>query len=115
MEKVKTGDKMVTVTEKAAEEIGKVLKTEDKEGHGIKIFIAGMGCSGPSYNMALAEEPEEGEKTIEANGVKLFVDEQVEAALEGQQIDYIESEYGSGFTIYNPDQPAACGSGCSSC
>lgn len=105
---------MVQVTERAAKELKKILKAENKEDYGIKLYISGIGCSGPSYGMALAESPEEDERVIEVNGVKFFISEQIEAYLEGYQIDFIESEYGSGFTIYNPNQNA-CSSGCSSC
>lgn len=106
---------MVKVTDRAAEEIEKVLKAEKKEDHGIKLFIAGVGCQGPSYGMSLAKEPEESEETLHANGVKVFLSEEVSASLEGCEIDFLETEYGSGFTILNPNEQPSCGTSCSSC
>ncbi|WP_456473917.1 HesB/IscA family protein [Candidatus Pyrohabitans sp.] len=106
---------MVKITERAVEELKKILKEEGKEDYGIKLYIAGAGCSGPSYGMGLAKEAEEGEKEIESNGIRLFLSEAVEAHLEDAEIDYIETPYGAGFAVHNPNAESACGSGCSSC
>ncbi len=107
---------MVLVTDRAAEELKKILKSENKEEYGIKLYISGIGCHGPSYGMALAEKAEEDEKVITSNGIKLFLTEQIEAYLEGFELDFVETEYGAGFTIYNPNEVhSSCDSGCSSC
>ncbi len=105
---------MVRITERAAEEIKKILREEGKEDYGVKVYIAGMGCSGPSYGLTLAKEAEEGEKEIESNGIRIFVSEVVEAYLADSEIDYVETPYGSGFAVNAPGG-SACGSGCSSC
>lgn len=106
---------MVKITERAAQELKKILKEEGKEDYGIKIYIAGMGCSGPSYGISLAREAEEDEKEIESNGIRIFVSDAVEAYLADSEIDYVETPYGAGFAIHNPYAGDACGSGCSSC
>ncbi len=105
---------MVRITERAAEEIKKILRQEGKEDHGIKVYIAGMGCSGPSYGLTIAREPEEGEREIESNGIRIFVSEAVEAYLADSEIDYVETPYGAGFAVSSPGG-ASCGGGCSSC
>ncbi|GBE55317.1 MAG TPA: iron-sulfur cluster assembly accessory protein [Euryarchaeota archaeon] len=107
---------MVLVTERAVEELKKTLKAENKEEFGIKLYISSAGCHGPSYGMAVAEKAEDGEKVITSNGIKLFLTEQIETYLDGFELDFVETEYGAGFTVYNPNETASsCDSGCSSC
>lgn len=102
---------MVTITDKAAEEFKNILKQENKEGHGIRIIMAGFGCHGPSYGLAFDKEPREGDEVLKLNGVKIFLDKNVNEALDGSTIDYITTAQGSGFTINNPN----AATGCSSC
>jgi iron-sulfur cluster assembly accessory protein len=115
MHELEKGEKMVTITDRAAAEIKNILKKENKPGYGIRIFIAGASCSGPQYGMMLEEKPGEGDKIIESNGVKIIIDKKLELYLDGSEIDYVETPYGSGFSITNSNVGASCGSGCSSC
>lgn len=104
---------MVTVTDKAAEELKKILETENKQGQGIKIYVAGIGCSGPSYGLAIQDTPEDGEKEYVDNGIKLFLNEQVSLAIADSVFDFVETPQGSGFAITNPNA-SSCGSSCGS-
>ncbi|MDF1533364.1 MAG: iron-sulfur cluster assembly accessory protein, partial [Methanosarcinaceae archaeon] len=47
---------MVKITETAAVELKSLLESEEKQGHSLRIFIAGMGCSGIQYGLALDNE-----------------------------------------------------------
>jgi iron-sulfur cluster assembly accessory protein len=103
---------MITITDKAAEEIQNVLKEQGKEDHGLRIFIAGMGCSGPAYGMALDKEPKEEDEVFDANGIKVLLDKQFSDYMDGAVVDYIDNDGHSGFIINNPKVQAG---GCSSC
>jgi iron-sulfur cluster assembly accessory protein len=103
---------MITITDKAATEIRNVLKEQGKEDHSLRIFIAGMGCSGPAYGMALDKEPKEEDEVIEANGIKVLLDKQLSGFMEGAVVDFIDNDGQSGFVINNPSIQAG---GCSSC
>ena len=62
--------------------------------------------------MTLDESKETKDNLIEADGIKILVDDQVKLAVDNGNpviIDYIESLSGSGFII---DTGAGCGSGC---
>ncbi|MBI5253139.1 MAG: iron-sulfur cluster assembly accessory protein [Euryarchaeota archaeon] len=107
---------MVSITEKAAIELQNILKKENRKGCGLRIFTAGFGCSGPQYGLALEEKAADEDKVTESNGVKIFLDENMDALLSGAEIDYIETEYGSGFVINNPNAASdGCGSSCGGC
>ncbi|MEW6110454.1 MAG: iron-sulfur cluster assembly accessory protein [Nitrospirota bacterium] len=105
---------MLQVTDTAAEKAKQILKAEGKEGWGLRIFIHGAGCCGPSYGMDIDEKATEGDETVEKNGLKVFVDKEAFESLSNKEIDYIKTEQGEGFII-NSNEPPSCSSGCSSC
>ncbi len=107
---------MVSITKKAATELQNILKKENKKGCGLRIFTAGFGCGGPQYGLALEETPGDRDRITESNGVKIFLDENMDALLSGVEIDYIETEYGSGFVINNSNAASdGCGPSCGGC
>ncbi|PKL52322.1 MAG: iron-sulfur cluster assembly accessory protein [Nitrospira bacterium HGW-Nitrospira-1] len=108
---------MLKISDTAAEKTKEILKAEGKEGWGLRVFIHGSGCCGPSYGMDLNENASEGDKIIEKNGLKVFVDKEAAEKLGNKEIDYIKNEQGEGFVINGNEPPAAssCGSGCKSC
>jgi iron-sulfur cluster assembly accessory protein len=103
---------MITITDKAVEKAKEVLVGRGIEQGALRLFIAGGGCSGYQYGMALAQEAEEDDLVINADGLRLLVDPDSAPLLVGAEIDYIEDLMKSGFTIYNPNavKTCACGS-----
>lgn len=104
---------MIEITDAAAEELKQLLEKEKKSDHGLRIFAAGIGCSGIRYGLTLEKSPKEEDAVSESNGIKIFFDKDLRDDIEDFRIDYIDSEYGKGFVIDNPG--AQCGSGCSTC
>lgn len=105
---------MVNLTDKAAEEFKNLLKKEGKPDYGVKVFVAGIGCSGPQYGLSLEKAPEEGEKVFESKGVKIYLSPKAAEELDEGVIDYIKSEYGEGFVLNNPNAKG-CGPSCGGC
>ena len=103
---------MIAVTEIAAKELRDLLVKEGKSEYGLRISYGGMGCGGPQYTMSLDENPTTGEDVQESNGVKMYVEKNVEDALDGAEIDFVDDPvFGKGFTIKHPSlQGAGCGS-----
>lgn len=104
---------MVTVTDKAASELKTLLANENKNESMIRIYLAGAGCSGPQYAPALDMNKNENDVTANSNGINLVYGKDLEEELKDYQLDYIETPYGSGFIVKNPN--AVCGPGCSGC
>jgi iron-sulfur cluster assembly protein len=107
----KTG--MLTITENAALKVKNLLKEKEAEQGALRVFVAGGGCSGYQYGMALAQEKEEDDLVIEQGGVRLFVDPESAPLLKGAEIDYVEDVMKSGFTIFNPNAVKSCACGSS--
>ena len=108
-----TKTEMRTITENAALKVKSLLKEKDAEQGALRVFVAGGGCSGYQYGMALAEEKEEDDIVIEQGGVRLFVDPESAPLLKGAEIDYVEDIMKSGFTIFNPNAVKSCACGSS--
>lgn len=106
---------MLKITESATEKAKEILKSEGKENWGLRIFIHGSGCCGPSYGIDLDENASEGDETVEHNGLKVFVDKEASESLRDKEVDYIKTEQGEGFVINSNEPPSSCDSGCSSC
>ena len=67
---------MVTVTPDAEKFINDLLQKNNKVGYGIKIYLAGMACSGPQFGMSFQEKAAEGEKVIKQQGFDFFCDDE---------------------------------------
>ncbi len=105
----------ITLSETAAEEVGKFLSEEGIEDEvvGLRVAVVPGGCSGFEYSLTLEDEAEEDDILLETRGVRLFVDPFSAQYLEGTHIGYTESFQGSGFTFDNPNATGGCGCGSS--
>src|SRR6267142_1744251 len=94
--------KMVTLSDKAAAEIKQIMQQQGGTFEGIRVFVAGGGCSGMSYGMQIADEPATADDLVfEADGVKVIVDVASHQYLTGASIDFDDSLQGGGFKINN--------------
>jgi iron-sulfur cluster insertion protein len=104
---------MIEVTDKAAAELKTLLEQEEKPNLALRIFVAGVACSGIQYGLALDEDIGEDDVTIESNGIKLVMTKDIEKNFFEGSIDYVEDENGKGFLIRNPNA-GGCGT-CGGC
>lgn len=104
----------VTLTERAASELQGMLVENDKLDAALRVWVAGGGCSGLSYGMALDENaPEEGDVVMTDKGIKIFVDSLSLRYMVGSVVDYVDDVLGGGFKIENPKAVKSCGCGSS--
>jgi iron-sulfur cluster assembly accessory protein len=101
---------IVSMTPVAAEKVRELLKQENDPGLGLRIFVAGGGCSGLQYGMTLDEE-QEGDTVIEQGDFRVFVDDMSLSYINGSEVDYVDSLMGAGFTVNNPNAVSSCGCG----
>jgi iron-sulfur cluster assembly protein len=105
---VETG--VVTMTAAAAEKVHELLKQENDPTLGLRIFVAGGGCSGLQYGMTLDEE-QDGDTVVSMNNVRVFIDDMSLGYINGSEVDYVDSLMGAGFTVNNPNAVSSCGCG----
>lgn len=105
---------MISLSEKAASEIRTIMEQNGGTFEGIRVFVAGGGCSGLSYGMQIANEPATADDLVfESGGVKVIVDVASHQYLTGASIDFDDSLQGGGFKINNPNAVKSCGCGSS--
>ena len=95
---------MITITNKALEQIDKIDKPED---HFLRISILGGGCSGFQYNFTLDKEVQDDMRLEDC----LLVDPMSFMYLQGAELDFEESLTGAIFKISNPNATVTCGCG----
>lgn len=104
----------ITLSERAASELKTLIADNGKAGAYLRVWVAGGGCSGLQYGMALDEnEPEEGDEVIVHQDVKIAVDGLSLRYMTGSVIDYADDVLGGGFKIENPNATKSCGCGSS--
>jgi iron-sulfur cluster assembly accessory protein len=106
---------MISVTDGAADKIKNLLEKEGRPGSGLRMAVAGGGCSGLQYRLAFEDAPEETDATVESHGVRIFVDPDSARYLDGVELDYEDGLMGAGFRITNPNAANTCSCGDSFC
>ncbi len=105
---------MLTITPKTADKAKEIFRDKGLEGQAaLRVFVAGGGCSGYQYGMAIARQPDKEDLLVEHDGVKLVVDPDSAPFLEGAEIDYVDDLMKAGFTIFNPNAVKSCACGSS--
>ena len=101
---------LISITPVAAEKVRELLDAEGNLELGLRIFVAGGGCSGLQYGMTL-DETQDGDSVFETGGVRVLIDEMSAEYIGGSEIDYVDSLMGAGFTVNNPNAVSTCGCG----
>ncbi len=102
---------MVTVTDVAADKIKTMIEDQENPDLGLRVMIAGGGCSGFQYRLAFDKQSTETDQVIEQNGIKVFVDSKSAIYLMGAELDYVDGLMGAGFKVNNPNAKGSCGCG----
>jgi iron-sulfur cluster assembly accessory protein len=107
----------ITVTEKAASEVKRILD-EQRESLPDKVYlrlrVVGGGCSGFQHKLDL--DPAVNEKldeVFEFHGVAVVVDKRSLMYLDNAQVDFHDELNRRGFSITNPSAKSTCGCGSS--
>jgi iron-sulfur cluster assembly accessory protein len=101
---------VITMSTAAADKVRELLKQENDPTLGLRIFVAGGGCSGLQYGMTLDEE-QEGDTIVSLGDIRMFVDDMSLGYISGSEVDYVDSLMGAGFTVNNPNAVSSCGCG----
>lgn len=109
-EQVTVETSVVSMTAAAGDKVRELLAQENDPSLGLRIFVAGGGCSGLQYGMTL-DEQQEGDTIIAQEGFNILVDEMSVGYIDGSEVDYVDSLMGAGFTVNNPNAVSSCGCG----
>lgn len=100
-------------TEAAANKVKSLIADEENPDLKLRVYITGGGCSGFQYGFTFDDKINDGDMTIEKQGVSLVVDPMSLQYLVGGSVDYTEGLEGSRFVVNNPNAKSTCGCGSS--
>lgn len=101
----------IDVTPEALKRVRSLMEERSLEGHALRVFVHGGGCSGLQYGMAMENQPRETDHKFGFDDVQIVVDPQSLSFLAGSTIDYVDDLMGGGFKIDNPNAVSSCGCG----
>jgi iron-sulfur cluster assembly accessory protein len=103
----------ITLTPQAIAKVREVMATQDPLPAGLRIGVAGGGCSGFQYSMAFENQSGMMDKVFSFEDLKIFIDATSLMYLDGCVVDYVETNEASGFKFDNPNVTSTCGCGSS--
>ena len=96
----------INITNKALNEIKKVLKDKNATSKKTRIFLAGIGWGGPTFNLAL-DEQKENDEIYSEDSVDFIADKSLINQYKGFKIDYSNFFLQRGFLVYPYSGPAS--------
>lgn len=112
----------ISLSAAASDAVKNILAERNLEGYALRVYVAGGGCCGVNFGMALDNNIRDVDTTFEANGVKVVVDEVSIDYLRGATIDFVNDPVrGAGFAVDSPsaqahshgEEACGCGGSCS--
>ncbi len=105
----------VMLTEKAANEVKKILQEQKLEvGTLLRVGVTGGGCSGFTYALGFDKAyDEKADSKYNYHGVEVVVDKKSDLYLDGTTVDFFDGLEKRGFTFDNPNAVKSCGCGSS--
>jgi len=113
---------LFTLTPAASEAVRNILNERKLEGYALRVYVAGGGCCGVNFGMALDNNFRDVDSTFESDGVKVVVDEVSIEYLRDATVDFVNDPVrGAGFAVNSPNAKehshgeggCACGGSCS--
>lgn len=100
----------VTLTERARERVRRYIGSRG-QGLGLRVGVTRTGCSGLAYVVNYADEVTDADVVFESNGVKVVVDRDALAYIDGTEVDFVRDGLNEAFRFRNPNVKGECGCG----
>ena len=100
----------ITLTDSARERIHGYLD-DDAAAIGLRFGVARTGCSGWGYKIDMARAQDIGDQVFEVEGVRVYVDADSLALVNGTEIDFVKQGLNEQFVFRNPNVAGECGCG----
>jgi iron-sulfur cluster assembly protein len=103
----------ITITDKALDFVKGIISEADSDCLKLRIYVAGGGCSGLQYGMALDEMVDVDDEIFTFKDIEVIIGAMDIKYLIGSTVDYVDTQVGGGFKVENPNAVKACGCGSS--
>lgn len=100
----------ISLSQSAAERVRSRLAVRG-HGIGLRVGVKPAGCSGFRYVIDYADDTTAGDLVFESLGVKVIVDGESLAKIDGTHIDFVRQGLNESFRFENPNVRGECGCG----
>jgi len=105
-------NEILSITNRALEQIKKIINDAPQGTDGILVGVDKSGCSGYAYKLEFAKESEvKNYDIINKDGLKVYIDPKATMFLVGSEMDYSTDKLSSRFVFNNPNEKSSCGCG----
>ena len=106
----------LSLTSAASQAVKDILTQRNLEGYALRVYVAGGGCCGVNFGMALDNKISNTDVSFETEGVKVVVDNVSIDYLRGATVDFVnDPTQGAGFLVDSPIAQHEHGEGSCSC
>ena len=100
----------ISLTPSAAQRVRNHLEKRGS-GIGLRLGVTQTGCSGYSYVINYADDIDPADIVFEDQGVKVVVDPDALALIDGTEVDFVKNGLNEAFSFRNPNISGECGCG----
>ena len=100
----------ISLTDAAADRVRSYIEKRENS-LGLRLGVTPTGCSGYSYVINYAEEIGADDVIFEDKGVKVVIDPEALALIDGTQVDFVKNGLNEAFSFRNPNIKGECGCG----
>jgi iron-sulfur cluster assembly protein len=100
----------ISLTPAAADRVRNFLHARG-QGIGLRLAVRKTGCSGFAYVINYADDIQPADVVFEDQGVKVFVDRDSLALIDGTEVDFVKQGLNEAFKFRNPNVKGECGCG----
>ena len=94
----------INVSASAAQAVQNILNERKLEGYALRVYVAGGGCCGVNFGMALDNNFRDVDSTFASGGINVVVDNVSLDYLRGANIDFVNDPVrGAGFVVDSPN------------
>ena len=97
-------EKLLYVSEEAAEEFKKLLKNKNKKGWAFRVLVHSPSPNKYSYGMEIEKNPAKDDIVVKKHGLKFFVAKRHAKEIEGTKIEFDKKESGFKFSKEKNEQ-----------
>jgi iron-sulfur cluster assembly protein len=100
----------ISITQAARQRINQ-FALQDPANLGLRFGVKKVGCSGWQYVVDMTKVIQENDTVFDLDGVRIVVDQQSLAIVDGTEIDFKREGLNATFAFNNPNVTGACGCG----
>ncbi len=108
-------DDLIKITPAAKQKFVSLLEEADDNILGVRVYVAGGGCSGMQYGMTFADQKSDYDYQLEDDKLSLLIDPVALNYMEGAEIDFADDGVNATFVFNNVFQSVGGSGACGGC